>query len=104
MEASILAAAFFARILPLPAGAAKIAAVRGRYRRAYFVHERQSRYRAMTTLYLTHPICLEHEAPPGHPERPDRLRALWRALEDRASPRSTDARPGRRSRGGLAGS
>jgi acetoin utilization deacetylase AcuC-like enzyme len=36
----------------------------------------------MTTLYLTHPICLEHEAPPGHPERPDRLRALWRVLED----------------------
>jgi acetoin utilization deacetylase AcuC-like enzyme len=36
----------------------------------------------MTTLYLTHPICLEHEAPQGHPERPDRLRAIWRALED----------------------
>ena len=36
----------------------------------------------MTTLYLTHEICLEHEAPPGHPERPDRLRAVWRALED----------------------
>jgi acetoin utilization deacetylase AcuC-like enzyme len=36
----------------------------------------------MTTLYLTHPICLEHEAPPGHPERPDRLRAVWRALDD----------------------
>jgi acetoin utilization deacetylase AcuC-like enzyme len=36
----------------------------------------------MTTLYLTHPACLEHEAPRGHPERPDRLRAVWRALED----------------------
>jgi acetoin utilization deacetylase AcuC-like enzyme len=36
----------------------------------------------MTTLYLTHPICLEHESPPGHPERPDRLRAVWRALDD----------------------
>ena len=36
----------------------------------------------MSTLYLTHPICLEHEAPPGHPERPDRLRAVWRALDD----------------------
>jgi acetoin utilization deacetylase AcuC-like enzyme len=34
------------------------------------------------TLYLTHPAGLEHEAPPGHPERPDRLRAVWRALED----------------------
>jgi acetoin utilization deacetylase AcuC-like enzyme len=27
-------------------------------------------------------VCLEHEAPRGHPERPDRLRAIWRALED----------------------
>ncbi|MBV9111706.1 MAG: histone deacetylase family protein [Hyphomicrobiales bacterium] len=36
----------------------------------------------MTTLYLTHPICLEHESPPGHPERPDRLRAVWRALDE----------------------
>src|SRR5260370_15164240 len=36
----------------------------------------------MTTLCLTHPVCLEHEAPPGHPERPDRLRAVWRALDD----------------------
>src|SRR5947208_1031109 len=36
----------------------------------------------MSTLYLTHPVCLEHEAPRGHPERPDRLRAIWRALEE----------------------
>jgi acetoin utilization deacetylase AcuC-like enzyme len=36
----------------------------------------------MTTLYITHPISLEHEAPRGHPERPDRLRAIWRALDD----------------------
>jgi acetoin utilization deacetylase AcuC-like enzyme len=36
----------------------------------------------MTTLYFTHPISLEHEAPRGHPERPDRMRAIWRALED----------------------
>src|SRR5204863_9030827 len=28
------------------------------------------------------PACLEHVNPPGHPERPDRLRAIDRALED----------------------
>src|SRR5271168_5491686 len=38
----------------------------------------------MTTLLLTHPACLQHETPPGHPERPDRLRAVARVLaEDR---------------------
>lgn len=30
----------------------------------------------MTTLLLTHSASLAHEVPPGHPERPDRLRAL----------------------------
>ena len=35
----------------------------------------------MTTLLLTHPACLQHETGPGHPERPDRLRAILRALE-----------------------
>ena len=35
----------------------------------------------MTTLLLTHPACLEHLVPRGHPERPDRLRAVERALE-----------------------
>lgn len=38
----------------------------------------------MTTRLYTHPIYLEHLTPPGHPERPDRLRALERALEDEA--------------------
>src|SRR5262245_36443664 len=28
------------------------------------------------TLLLTHQACLDHLTPPGHPERPDRLRAL----------------------------
>ncbi len=28
------------------------------------------------TLYITHPVFLEHETPPGHPERADRLRAI----------------------------
>ncbi|HZD89633.1 MAG TPA: histone deacetylase family protein [Pseudolabrys sp.] len=35
-----------------------------------------------TTLYVTHAACLNHVTPPGHPERPDRLRAVERALED----------------------
>lgn len=30
----------------------------------------------MTTLLLTHPACLEHAPPSGHPERPDRLKAV----------------------------
>ena len=35
----------------------------------------------MTTLLVTHSACLEHLTPAGHPERPDRLRAIERALE-----------------------
>lgn len=38
----------------------------------------------MTTRLYTHPIYLEHLTPAGHPERPDRLRAIERALEDEA--------------------
>jgi len=36
---------------------------------------------AMSTLLISHPACLEHLTPLGHPERPDRLRAVERALE-----------------------
>ena len=36
----------------------------------------------MSTLLITHPACLEHKTPPGHPERPDRLRAIEEALAD----------------------
>jgi acetoin utilization deacetylase AcuC-like enzyme len=36
----------------------------------------------MSTLLLSHPACLEHRTPAGHPERPDRLRAIEQALED----------------------
>jgi acetoin utilization deacetylase AcuC-like enzyme len=36
----------------------------------------------MTTLLITHPASLEHLTPPGHPERPERLRAVARALDD----------------------
>ena len=35
----------------------------------------------MSTLLISHPAFLEHLTPPGHPERPDRLRAIERALE-----------------------
>jgi len=35
----------------------------------------------MPTLFITHPACLNHLTPPGHPERPDRLRALERVFE-----------------------
>ena len=36
----------------------------------------------MVTRLYSHPIYLEHLTPPGHPERPDRLRAIARVLED----------------------
>jgi acetoin utilization deacetylase AcuC-like enzyme len=36
----------------------------------------------LTTLYLTHPACLDHDNGFGHPERADRLRAIDRALEN----------------------
>jgi acetoin utilization deacetylase AcuC-like enzyme len=38
----------------------------------------------MTTRLYSHPIYLEHLTPPGHPERPDRLRAIAREFEDEA--------------------
>jgi acetoin utilization deacetylase AcuC-like enzyme len=36
----------------------------------------------MTTLLLSHPACLDHLTPPGHPERPDRLRAVNQILTE----------------------
>ena len=35
----------------------------------------------MTTLYITHEAGLGHDTSPGHPERADRLRAVWKTLE-----------------------
>jgi acetoin utilization deacetylase AcuC-like enzyme len=35
----------------------------------------------MTTALITHSACLYHETPTGHPESPDRLRAVLRRLE-----------------------
>ena len=34
------------------------------------------------TLYVSHPCYLDHATPLGHPERPDRIRAIDRVLED----------------------
>ena len=38
----------------------------------------------MTTLLLTHDAFLRHVVPEGHPERPDRLRALRKAFAEEA--------------------
>ena len=35
----------------------------------------------VTTLFISHSACLAHDMGEGHPERPDRLRAIERALE-----------------------
>lgn len=36
----------------------------------------------MTTLLITDSVFLDHLTPAGHPERPERLRAIGRALDD----------------------
>ena len=38
----------------------------------------------MTPLLLTHPSFVAHDTGPGHPERPDRMRAIDRALSHEA--------------------
>ncbi len=38
----------------------------------------------MVTRLYSHPVFLEHLTPPGHPERPDRMRAVARVLDDEA--------------------
>jgi acetoin utilization deacetylase AcuC-like enzyme len=35
----------------------------------------------MSTLYLTHPAFKQHDTGPGHPERPDRMRAIDAVME-----------------------
>jgi acetoin utilization deacetylase AcuC-like enzyme len=35
----------------------------------------------MTTALITHPACILHEPPQGHPERPARLREVLKALD-----------------------
>ena len=36
----------------------------------------------MTTLLITHPAFVHHDTGEGHPERPDRMRAIDRVLQD----------------------
>ncbi|PLW78409.1 histone deacetylase family protein [Cohaesibacter celericrescens] len=36
----------------------------------------------MSTVYITHPSFVKHLTPEGHPERPDRMRAVNMALEN----------------------
>ena len=51
----------------------------------------------MSTALYTHPVCIEHQPGPGHPESPDRLRAVLDALsadefdglDRREAPRAT---------------
>ena len=38
----------------------------------------------MSTIFLTHPAGLAHETPEGHPERSERLEAIYRALRAEA--------------------
>ncbi len=53
----------------------------------------------MTTAVFSHPACLAHTNPPGHPERADRLSAIntalsapeFAALDRREAPACTDA-------------
>lgn len=40
----------------------------------------------MTVLFYTHPVALQHEPGPGHPEAPIRLRMILRALDEAAIP------------------
>jgi acetoin utilization deacetylase AcuC-like enzyme len=49
-------------------------------------------------LYFSHPSSLDHDTGPGHPERPDRIRAIeaelerrdWCGYERREAPRATE--------------
>ena len=51
----------------------------------------------MRTALFTHPACLEHRPPVGHPERPERLQAVleglsgerFASLDRREAPRAT---------------
>jgi acetoin utilization deacetylase AcuC-like enzyme len=46
------------------------------------------------TLLLTHQACLDHLTPPGHPERPDRLRAVEQVLaQDKFNRLTRDTAP-----------
>lgn len=51
---------------------------------------------SLPTLVLTHDAFVTHAVPAGHPERPDRIRAVWRVLErmNAASIRREETKPG----------
>ena len=38
-------------------------------------------HQLVTTVFISHPACLVHDMGEGHPEQPDRLRAIDRAME-----------------------
>src|SRR4029078_5940523 len=57
----------------------------------------------MTTRLYSHPVFLEHLTPPGHPERPDRLRAIGRLLEGAAFARLERGEAPRREAEACAG-
>jgi acetoin utilization deacetylase AcuC-like enzyme len=40
-----------------------------------------SEFAIVTTLYLSHPACLDHDTGQGHPERADRIRVLDQLVE-----------------------
>ncbi len=50
-----------------------------------------------TTAFIYSEACLEHLTPPGHPERPDRIKAIANAFENaRLNPPRIPARPAER--------
>jgi acetoin utilization deacetylase AcuC-like enzyme len=55
----------------------------------------------MTTLLYTHPSSLEHDAGPGHPESPARIRAILAALEQAELEGVERREPPRATRGQL---
>jgi acetoin utilization deacetylase AcuC-like enzyme len=50
--------------------------------RARAPHDLPAQSLAMTTLLLTHPSFVQHDTGLGHPERPDRMRAIDKALSE----------------------
>ena len=35
----------------------------------------------MTTAYYSHKVCIDHQPGPGHPESPERLKAIYQTLD-----------------------
>jgi hypothetical protein len=47
----------------------------------YRVKKMDRRRPPLSTLLISHPCFARHQTPPGHPERPERIRAVERILE-----------------------